>query len=213
MLRLSLCAALVQLVLSAGAFACEGQKGKVIFEENFSDDSGGWDLNASNRVITPPDFHIVLNKDNSAFSVQNLTFNAIDGDYCAEMKFPKSVPAKVVAQIGIVFWAADYDNYMLFLVNSEGKAAAYRKSAGKWSTIFNLPNIAAIKTGPEASNDLQVIVKDGKIFSFVNGAMVKVFRAQTPTGAMRFGVFTGADPDVTDDLEFTVQVFRVTAGQ
>lgn len=39
------------LLLNAGAAACPGQAGKVIFEDSFADDSGGWQLGAPDTEI------------------------------------------------------------------------------------------------------------------------------------------------------------------
>ena len=41
------CLAMIAQVLACGgALACDGQVGKVIYEDTFTDDSGGWDMTA-----------------------------------------------------------------------------------------------------------------------------------------------------------------------
>jgi hypothetical protein len=51
MLRVLFAAAIALALCAPAAFACEGQTGKVIFEDKFTDDSGGWALSAPDTEI------------------------------------------------------------------------------------------------------------------------------------------------------------------
>ena len=50
-MRLLFSASMVLCLLSTTAMACPGQTGKVIFEDTFTDDSGGWQLGAPDTEI------------------------------------------------------------------------------------------------------------------------------------------------------------------
>ena len=43
-MRILAAAAAAAFAMAGIAAACEGQEGSVIFEDNFADDSGGWEL-------------------------------------------------------------------------------------------------------------------------------------------------------------------------
>ena len=123
------------------AHACDGQTGAVIFQDNFADDLGGWDLDRGDHPkdqITPPDFVFTLSGDGFADSAQNLTFNATVGDYCMDFILPPA-PApdnRVVA--GVILWATDYKNYLLVQASTNGDVELYRKSAGNWQKVFTV---------------------------------------------------------------------------
>ncbi len=46
----------LQVLLCGSAIACEGQVGKVIYEDTFADDTGGWDFTPPAATVKPPDF-------------------------------------------------------------------------------------------------------------------------------------------------------------
>jgi len=50
-LRILFAAATAFALCAPAAFACEGQTGKVIFEDKFTDDSGGWKWAAPDTEI------------------------------------------------------------------------------------------------------------------------------------------------------------------
>src|SRR5690349_16153142 len=81
---------LAAMQTSAYAAECEGQKGSVIFEDDFTDDTGGW----------ADDPRVIANFGNSGFTLHiqepwtnwyfsNLTFTATEGDFCVEAVMPK----------------------------------------------------------------------------------------------------------------------------
>src|SRR5262249_1616057 len=90
-------AALLLLVLiqnPAYAANCEGQQGSIIFEDDFSDDTGGWIDDRS------PSWDIGFGKSGLSLHVQrptawlvftNLTFTTSEGDFCLEAVVPKTV--------------------------------------------------------------------------------------------------------------------------
>jgi hypothetical protein len=100
----------VQAMLGAAAQACDGQTGSVIFEDNFADDSGGWDLSPPGTQVKPPNFVFTMNKNTNGWATDILTFNAGVGDYCADFVLPKAPAADNNAGFGLMLWGADYSN-------------------------------------------------------------------------------------------------------
>ena len=85
------------------AFACDGQTGKVIFEDKFTDDAGGWAFGeAYGLALKAPGATLSMPASDGAASRQALngTFNATQGDFCVEMSFPPDA-AQSDAGIGI----------------------------------------------------------------------------------------------------------------
>ncbi len=212
MLRIGLFASVLLLGSAASAMACEGQAGNVIFNDNFADDSGGWDMAGAGLKITPPAMQLTLDKQTSGVVAHNLTFNATDGDYCAEFVLPQQVGNNRIG-FGIEFWAADYNNLMIFYVNSDKTANLYKRTAGAWSGIFSDLPAAALKVEPDAVNSIRVLALAGKLTLSVNGQTVKVVRAQVPAGNLRFGMEAQTDTGPEAPLVVNVKSYNVTTGQ
>lgn len=53
----------LQITVCVPAWACDGQVGKVIFEDNFADNLGGWGDEAPTISIKPPELLIKLDKN------------------------------------------------------------------------------------------------------------------------------------------------------
>jgi hypothetical protein len=207
-----LAVAVVQLAILPAAMACEGQPGAVIFTDNFADDSGGWDFSSPGVKVAPPVMQLAPDADNLGLSSQNLTFNATDGDYCADFTSPAQVGDNKVGY-GIEFWATDYSNMMLFLVQSNKTASLYKRSAGTWNVVVNAAPVAMLNVGADAANTLRVQSLAGKLTLSVNGTVVKVIRAQIPAGQLRFGLFAQLDTAADPAPVVSVTDFSLTAGQ
>ncbi len=196
------------------AFACAGQTGKVIFEDNFADDSGGWNVGANANYVKGA-FQIKADAKADFGSSLNTTFNATEGDYCVEIAFPsEAAEAGNHDDVGIDFLAADDDNEYSFNVGSDGNAWIVRLVKGASSFVMPATKVPAVKTAPGSVNALRVVVKDGKLTFYVNGEQVKVLRAQMDKSANRFGFWAGTDnkPPQKERL-FLVKSFKLTQPQ
>lgn len=213
MIRILGIAVALQIVASASAWACDGQVGNVIFEDTFSDDSGGWDLAPPVVTVKPPVLLLALDSKYTSYATQNLTFHATDGDYCIEVVLPKPATPDNSMSIGIEFWATDYNNLMLVQMSSNGGVFLDSRTAGNWQTIFSAAAGTALKTDPGAVNALRVVSKSGKLTISLNGTQIKIIRAQLPQGNMRFGIYGQFDktPDASPPIQ--VRSFKVTAGE
>ena len=165
--------AVMHFLALTSAYACDGQPGKVIFEDKFADDTGGWQFTPPQATVKPPAFVFAIDAKYTNMSSQNLTFHATAGDFCLEAALPKAVAADDIPAVGIEFWATDYTNYMLLQLSANGEVALYNKTAGKWQPIFTVPNAPGFKSEPEAINALRVNAVGGKITSYLNGKQIR----------------------------------------
>jgi hypothetical protein len=192
--------------------ACPGQTGKVIFSDNFSDDSGGWDSNA-NAAFVSNALQMTLDANSAGLALHNLTFSASEGDYCAEFVFPSSPPdSKNKDSVGLEVAASDYNNFFLFLADTSGAARIYRKVNGAWSQIGADAKVDVIKTDPGSANSLRVVVKDQKFTFFINGKQAKVLRGQVAANQNRFGLFVESETAPSNPRVFQVKSFNLTDG-
>jgi hypothetical protein len=207
-------AVVLQFAMCVHASACDGQVGKVIFEDTFTDDSGGWDLLAPEVIVKPPELLITLDKKYAGLDTQNLTFNAVNGDYCVEFVLPKAVAPDNNIYLGLEFWGTDYKNFMVFWLGSNGNVGLSKNSAGNSSTIFKVIGAPQFKADPTAVNSLRVVAIDGKLMLSLNGSLIKVIRAQVPEGNLRFG-FQGILDNAIDAPAppILLKSYKVTTGQ
>jgi hypothetical protein len=218
LMRMLFSVSLCHVLPTAAAIACPGQVGKVIFEDDFSDDSGGWQLD---NVYTEVKDHSLLLRPNakgandewSAVASANLTFSAGEGDFCTELVLPKAPAQDNAVGAGVFFWSTDAQNMFSLYITTDKDVRFSKLVNNNWTRIFTDENDAAIKLEPGAVNSIRVVVKDARVTMFVNGAQVKVIRAAQPTNATGFGVRAQVDKatDAKPAIEF--KSFKVTAGQ
>jgi hypothetical protein len=216
MLRILFAAATALALCAPAAFACEGQTGKVIFEDKFTDDSGGWQLSAPDAEIKDGSLLLRPNargvdEKNLAVQVINLTFPAGDGDYCMEVILPKQVAPDNPVGAAMHFWISDAGKFSLKI--STNKVARLSKfSLGNWNVIFFDQN-AAIKLEPNAVNSLRVVAKENRLTLFINGSQVKVIRALMPAGELHFGIASVVDKASDANPVVEVKSFKLTTGE
>jgi len=201
--------------LERPAVACPGQTGKIIFEDNFADDSGGWSLEApwseikNDSLILHP---APPGKDDKETDTINRTFSAGDGDYCEEFVLPKAPPDNIV-WAGVLFWRTDKDHQYYFSVDTNGDVSLERQAEGDWIEIYSNSKHPAVKLEPNAVNALRVVAKDGELTLFINGSQVKVIRVQKPAGELTFGLGSSVDKATDADPAVQIKSFKVTAGE
>jgi hypothetical protein len=208
------CLAMIVQVLTGGAaFACDGQVGKVIYEDTFTDDSGGWDITAGVTAIKPPNFVITFDSKNAGVGSEVLTFHATEADFCSEFALPKSIAPDNKFGFGIIFWGPDYSSYWMAMLSSDGSVGLYSRANNTWQTVVNVPNAPGFKGDADAINALRVTTIGGKISLYLNGQPVKAIRAQIPDGALKFGVHAQVDKGADGIAPIVVKSFKVTSGQ
>lgn len=218
MLRQYVVAITASAVIGSAALACPGQIGKVMFEDTFSDDSGGWVLGSG-----PPDYEIKdgsllmrpnprgADEKNLSLRATNVTFPMRDADYCVEFNLPKH-PGNNIG-VGLVFFGQDQDSYFNWMAFTDGSASLYKRASGKWNELFNDKKPpTGVKLEPDSLNSLRVLAKDNKLTLFLNGSQVKVIRAQTPSGELHFGVYAQVERTSAANPVIQVKHFKVTSG-
>lgn len=214
MLRI-LFAAAVFTLLAPAAFACEGQTGKVIFEDKFTDDSGGWNFDEANGLVlkAPGATLMAVASDSGTYvSALNQTFTATGGDFCTEVALPPDA-AKIKAGMGVIFWGKDSSNFWAATAFADGRVILAKRANDQWSTIVDTKTNNVVKTGPTDVNSVRVVVKNGTITIIVNKQTVKSIRALIPSDDLQFG-FKGSYLNAsTTPVLFSILSYKVTASE
>jgi hypothetical protein len=208
-------AAVSFILFASAAFACDGQTGKVIFEDKFTDDSGGWNFgDAYALVLKPPGATVTVKANDVAWGMSNLnqTFTATQGDFCVEGTLPADA-AKTNASIGVLFWGQDYGNNWDADARADGQVSLAKYVNQQWSMIFETKTNDVVRTGPTDVNSVRVVVKNGTITIIVNGQTVKTIRAQIPSDDLKFGFRVGNWVSSTTPVSFGIVSYKVTAGE
>lgn len=207
--------ALISMLASATAVraaSCDNQKGTVIFEDSFADDSGGWPSDPDIK-IGGGTFAMHMGPKYANWANLNNTFNASDADYCMEVVVPKSIAADNPVVVGLIFWATDYDNFYVVDTLSDGHADIYRKTAGKWAMVADLTN-PSIKADVGSVAAIRVQAMGNLIAPSINGIDLKKIRAQMPSGALRFGFYMQSTNDnPAPGVDVNIKRYRVTDGK
>jgi 3-keto-disaccharide hydrolase len=202
---LGLAAASLFVATGGHAMACEG--GKVIFEDKFADDAGGWALKNTIEVKNG-NFTFKLPPDDMQSNL-NVTFSVNDADICADAVWPEDADQPVLGA-GLLFWGEDNRTYYQFGILNNGRYWIARKQDGTWSgTIAANVDSPAIKTTPGSVNTLRVDAKGNTLAFYINGTKVRELRGQAPSGGWRFGL-SGDNFDKTKDATVLFTDMKVT---
>jgi hypothetical protein len=216
---------LVLLQNSAYAANCEGQKGEVIFEDDFSDDSGGWahDPGASwDASFGKSGLTLHIHNPTANWVFWNVIFAARQGDFCAEVVMPKAAAAGVDARSGLVFLANDLNNFYLLMIASDvpspssqrrGVIRLWRKEGGNWGQLADFSD-PKIKLEPGSVVALSAVVKPNLTTVSVNGVEVKKLRVPLPVTNLKFGLYVETTKPVpAPGITFQFKRYKVTTGE
>lgn len=164
----------------APALACEGE---VLFQDDFSTRTPGWPQ-AHGVAIENGRLVITVEANEAA------TFISEAGQYarfelCVELRQEVSDPK--TGWGGLVFWAADDNNYFLFEVATNGYVALSQKSYGTWVHGLVVKSTqGVVKPGPPP-NRLRVVTGTSSLFPmarfFVNDTEVFAYVSRNTTGS------------------------------
>jgi hypothetical protein len=203
--------ALAQQVCSGQA---GGQVGSSVFKDTFADDTYGWDEHAPESTAKPPNFVFAMDANTVGDNVIDLTFNASDGDYCADFILPPAIAANNQMYAGIVFWAtADYNNMMQLQLGSNASVYLSKLTSGTWSTLYSVQNAPGFKSAANSVNTLRVTAVSGLITVYVNGSMVRALRTQaSPAANNYFGMNAFSDTAAPNWPQVLFKNYSVTSG-
>lgn len=207
---LALAAFVAGLALAPPAFACEGQIGEVVFEDDFTDDRGGWWHGSGlSEIRSPGGFYITLTPERFHLSSQNQMFSGLDGDYCLAFDLPARSATNVL--IGLQFWIDDPgESFFIASAACNGTTDAFKSAGGQWTEIFVNRDAPGLRPG--ARNEIRVLAKAGRLTFFVNGIQQKVARAPFPNRPLPFAIFAQLY-EATAPVEIAIARFRLTTGE
>jgi len=178
--------AIAGLVVAAGgqASACDGSK--IIFEDKFDDDAGGWSIKDTIEFKDGA-FIFKLPADDMQSNL-NVTFTVEDADICIDAVWPEGADQPVLGA-GLLFWGENNRTYYQFGILNNGRFWIARKQDGAWlGTIAANIDSPAINKSPGAANTLRVDAKGNTLAFYINGTKVRELRGQAPSGGWRFGL-------------------------
>jgi hypothetical protein len=192
----------VLLLNSAYAATCEGQKGRVIFEDDFTADSTGWAYHLGSSWdagFGKSGLNLHIQDPTKSWTFWNIIHKATEGDFCVEAVMPKAVGADLAARIGLLFLANNtITDFYLLLIGSEtptpsnqqrGSISLWRKDGGNRGKLGDWSDLK-IKLEPGSVIALRAVVKPNLISVLVNGTEVKTLRAQLSEGNLKnFGIY------------------------
>lgn len=92
---------------------------------------------------------------------------------------------------GIVFWAQDYDNFYVLLLNSSGSFQIARKVSGNWVDPYPVDwtHEDALVQGVNKPNQIEIVASGQSITVSINGKAATELRAQMPSAPSLIGLF------------------------
>jgi hypothetical protein len=216
---------LTAIQTSAHAGSCDDQKGSVIFEDDFADDTGGWVHPAEpswSADYGKSGLTLRIHDPSTSFRFLNLTFAASEGDFCVEAVMPKWPSADTVARVGLVFLANDFANFYVLMAGGDLAAASSQQQSmiglmrlddGNWGALGTWSE-PKIKLGPESVVALRAVVKAKLITVSANGVELRKVRFPGVGNNLKFGVYVETSrPVPAPGISFQFKRYRVTAGE
>jgi hypothetical protein len=187
-MRFLLIGAFIGLWASA-AQACDGQKGKVLYEDTFADGSGGWP-SYQGFTVKAPGAEVSGVGAGRGTRIVNQTFFFNQADYCLEVEFPPNDSNAVEYLAGIRFLSsADSNEYYLAALTNSGMVKLSRSnSSTDFVNLWSIDQKSIGKWTSGSSNSIEAIVNGSTISVLLNGKVVKTIRARIPNGDFRFGI-------------------------
>jgi hypothetical protein len=195
-------AAAVLCGISGAATACQKHSNPV-FQDDFKNADPGWGqpdnaaaFTANGLVLTPP-------VSGSAWRT-NANLTMAQGDWCIEVVNPSTLPTVAdedsVGSVGVWFWGSDLQNFYTATITLDGNASIDRLNGGVWQTVVAPASVSSIKTGPGASNEIEIVTSGNRAAFYVNGAAVTNITARPPANGGPPGVYGESGPKGTSWL-------------
>ncbi len=195
MLKHALAVTYLSCNLAFTAHACEGQK--VLFEDQFQDTSGGWEILADRTEIKDSSLRITPQMSRSFVEINN-GFFFDSADMCVDVTFGGQDAGDWG---GLIFWFDDYENYFAFQVTPTGWYGIQRLFKGKWSMLADAES-PAVKRGAGATNTVRVTAKGNLLTFYINGQRIRQMKGQPPKQEWQFGVQASSSKEHRATTEF-----------
>lgn len=171
----------------------------LLYSDDFSDSSSGWDVFAdedSEAGYYDGEYYVLVNTPNwVAWGNPSLTFN----DFRLEIDAEKWAGPDN-NNFGVIVRYVDSDNFYLFQIASNGHYSVWKQVNDEWETLVEWTTSPDIKQGA-STNHLTVIAQGADFGFYVNGKrLVDVTDASFARGDI--GLFAGAFDEAGVEIRF-----------
>ncbi|MCC7347196.1 MAG: hypothetical protein IT538_07335, partial [Variibacter sp.] len=125
------------------------------------------------------------------------------GTVCANVKWPTEPMAdNEINSGGVAFWASNSRNFYEASIYRDGTFDLYRLIADEWFAIAKRTKSDAIKTAPDAVNQVKVLVTGNKATFYINDKKIVEAWGQPPPRGGAFGLFAQSDKERQNTWRF-----------
>ena len=197
------------LLISQCSYACG--PGATIFDTDFNSNGGQWRPDEALK-FGPTGGTVVFARHWEDFRIMSSATAQGNSDWCMRASFPPV--AENSAAIALLFWMRDGANYYSLQITQAGKAMIWRQYMGISIKLLET-NSEAIRTGPEAINELRVRAGARLLTAYINGARVLEIGVPIPGETLGFGfhLHLDAPSDSVKGREFRLARYKVTAAE
>ena len=185
------------IVVATPAFACKG--GQELFSDDFSAPDSAWrshddfSIFAGRMRLRPPaGAGALIVYEGGSFR---------DADICVDVTIPESRNQKAVHG-GLIFWSANREEFYVFEITADGRAAVSRRHDGKWSSLVPFKRADGFKPGGAAATMLRLTLKGNNGAAYVNDEAFSAFTGQPPRDGGLIGFFGRSEPYVANIWTF-----------
>ena len=182
---------------------CKREDGSTFYDD-FKSPDGGWGQTGPNfyfdngQMVLKPNVDATMARIYLPLLFKNATI-------CSEITIasePKQATGYTGA--GIIFWAADYQNYYTSLIYADGTYAVFRKIAGTWATVISRVKADAIRPWrPSVANQMKVMTGANTASLFINGVKIADFWGQQPIRGGAAGLYGESEADAQSEWKFS----------
>jgi hypothetical protein len=183
----------------SAASACQ-KKTNPLFDENFRNADPGWGEPDNIASFTPQGLVLTPPVSGSAWR-WDPNFSMAHADWCVDEVNPAKLPSPAnedtVGAAGLWFWGQDMLNFYTATITLDGYASVNRLNKGVWQIVAAPVSSPAIKTGPGAGNQLEIVTDGSRAGFYVNGTLVAHVTGRPPPGGGGPGIYAESGPTGT----------------
>jgi hypothetical protein len=193
---------LIGLVLSclAAAPRVADSAVQVLFEDDFQKLDPGWG-DPSELVSAKGGRLYVRPKLGTSQAVQHQGIVLDDATICVTVRFLQD-EGRIQAG-GLIFWAADYENYYVVDITPDGRYAVTRWTKGRWLYPVSYRKTDAIKKDYNQENEIRVTTRGNTATISINRLEVASIKGQPPKGGGTLGLYAESGPREQTVVEFS----------
>lgn len=187
------------------AFVPPAYSEELLFQDDFKSNDKGWDFSVTPKATIKDGLMTVETDVDRGDNLLNLTHKFQDAAVSAKIKF---VSGDQNSSAGILFWAKDYGDYYIALINANGELAIYHWVNQKRDYTLSWTSYPQINKGIGSENVLKIVTHGTEAKININGKDVTSLNGQPPPGGGRVGL-RGSSPKAKGSVS-TFSEFKVT---